>query len=65
MFVRIELTETALVVKAVLKDFVSMHETYLNTDSSHAYSELGKEFLMHCTVKHAKELSGSNGENNN
>ena len=63
--VAIGLTETAPVVKAVLKDFVAMPESYLNTDSSPACSELGKEFRMHRTVEHAKELSGPNGENNN
>ncbi|WP_283440402.1 transposase [Noviherbaspirillum suwonense] len=63
--VAIGLTETSPVVKAVLNDFVAMPESYLNTDSSPAYTELGKEFRMHRTVEHAKELSGPNGENNN
>ena len=63
--VAIGLTETSPVVTAVLKEFVAMPESYLNTDSSPAYTEMGKEFLAHRTVEHAKELSGPNGENNN
>lgn len=63
--VAIGLTETAPVVKAVLTDFVAMPESYLNTDSSPAYTELGKQFRTHRTVEHARELSGPNGENNN
>jgi hypothetical protein len=63
--VAIGLSETAPIVKAILKDFVAMPESYLNTDSSPAYTELGREFLAHRTVEHSKELSGPNGENNN
>ena len=40
-------------VKAVLKDFVAMPESYLNTDSSPAYTEPGKEFRTHRTVVNA------------
>jgi hypothetical protein len=63
--VAIGLSESAPVVKAVLQDFVAMPESYLNTDSSPAYTEMGREFRAHRTVEHSKELSGPNGENNN
>jgi hypothetical protein len=44
---------------------VAIPESNLNTDSSPAYTELGKQFLAHRTVEHDKTLSGPNGENNN
>jgi len=42
-----------------------MPESYLNTDTSPAYKELGKHYKGHMTVEHSKELRGPNGENNN
>lgn len=39
--------------------------SFENPDSSPAYAAIGKEFIAHRTVEHAKELSGPNGENNN
>jgi hypothetical protein len=57
--------ETAPVAEAIMCDFVAMPESYLNTDTSPAYTELGKRYKAHLTVEHSKELSGPNGENNN
>lgn len=63
--VAIGLSETAPVAAAILKNFVAMPESYLNTDSSPAYTEMGKGFREHFTVEHGKMLSGPDGENNN
>lgn len=57
--------EDATVAESVLRDYVAVPESLLNTDSSPAYTELGKRFVAHRTVEHAKELIGPNGENNN
>jgi hypothetical protein len=59
------LLETAPVAEAVMKSFVAIPESYLNTDSSPAYTEAGKHFQEHRTVEHSKTLIGPNGENNN
>lgn len=63
--VAIGLTETAPVAEAIMKSFVAIPESQLNTDTSPAYSAMGKRFQTHRTVEHAKELVGPNGENNN
>jgi hypothetical protein len=63
--VAVGLLETASVTEAIAKTFIAKSESYLNTDMSPAYTELGKNFRGHRTVEHAKELSGPNGENNN
>ena len=63
--VAVGLVETAPVAEAIMRDFVAMPESYLNSDASPAYTELGKRYRTHQTVEHAKELSGPNGENNN
>ena len=63
--VAIGLAETAQVAEAVLRDYVAVPESFLNTDTSPAYTELGKGFREHRTVEHAKTLIGPNGENNN
>ena len=63
--VAVGLAETSPVAEAILKDFVAMPESWLNTDTSPAYQELGKRFLDHRTVEHSKELSGPKGQNNN
>lgn len=63
--VAVGLAETAPIAEAIMHDFVAMPESYLNTDSSPAYKELGKNYKGHLTVEHSKELSGKNGENNN
>jgi hypothetical protein len=63
--IAVGLTETAPVVESVLKNFVAAPESSLNTDTSPACSQAGKVFRVHRTVKHAKELCGPNGENNN
>jgi transposase-like protein len=63
--VAIGLVEDAAVAGAVMKDYVAVSESCLNTDASPAYTELGKRFRVHRTVEHSKELSGPNGENNN
>jgi len=63
--VAIGLAETAPIAEAIMKDFVAMPESYLNTDTSPAYTELGKNYKAHLTVEHSKTLSGDNGENNN
>ena len=63
--IAIGLTETHPVVEAMFKNFVATPESFLNTDSSPAYTELGKQFRAHRTVEHSLALSGPNGENNN
>lgn len=63
--VAVGLLETAPVAEAVMKSFVAIPESYLNTDSSPAYTEAGKSFQEHRTVEHSKTLIGPNGENNN
>ena len=63
--VAIGLAETAPIAESIMKAYVAIPESNLNTDSSPAYTELGKQFLAHRTVEHAKTLSGPNGENNN
>jgi transposase-like protein len=63
--VAVGLVETAPVAEAIMRDFVAMPESYLNTDSSPAYTELGKRYKGHLTVEHSTTLSGKNGENNN
>jgi len=63
--VAVGLAETAPVAEAIMRDFVALPESYLNTDTSPAYKELGKRYKGHLTVEHSKELSGPNGENNN
>tara|TARA_R110001583_G_scaffold165276_2_gene317816 strand:- start:20443 stop:21105 length:663 start_codon:yes stop_codon:yes gene_type:complete len=63
--VAVGLTETSPIAESILKDFVAMPESWLNTDSSPAYQELGKRFMEHRTVEHSKELSGPKGQNNN
>jgi len=63
--VAVGLTETAPIAEAIMKSFLAMPESTLNTDSSPAYTDLGKRFQAHRTVEHSKELSGPNGENNN
>ncbi len=63
--IAIGLTETAPVVEAIMKAFIAMPESDLNTDTSPAYADLGKRFRAHRKVEHAKELCGPNGENNN
>ena len=63
--IAIGLAETSPVAESILKNFVAMPESYLNTDNAPAYTALGKGFKAHRTVDHAKELFGPNGENNN
>lgn len=63
--VAIAMAETAPEAEAILATYAAIPESYLNTDSSPAYASIGKAFLAHRTVEHAKELSGPNGENNN
>ena len=63
--VAIGLVETAAVAEAVMKDYIAIPESYLNTDSHPAYRDLGRQFKLHRTVNHGKTLSGPNGENNN
>lgn len=63
--IAIGLTETAPVAESILKRFVAIPESYLNTDTSPAYAELGKRFRAHRTVEHSKTLCGPQGENNN
>lgn len=63
--VAVGLIETAPIAEAIMRDFVAIPESRLNTDSSPAYSEIGKQYKAHLTVEHSKELSGPNGENNN
>lgn len=63
--VAIGLTETAPVVESIMKSYVAAPESYLNTDSSPAYTALGERFRAHRTVDHATTLCGPNGENNN
>ena len=63
--IAVGLAETGPVADAVLKRFVALPESFLNTDSSPAYTAAGKRSRGHFTVEHSKELSGKNGENNN
>ncbi len=63
--VAVAMAETAEEAEAILTTFAAAPESCLNTDSSPAYSNLGKKFRQHLTVEHSKALSGPNGENNN
>lgn len=63
--VAVGMAETSPIVESVIKSFVAAPESYLNTDSSPAYTDVGKKFKSHLTVEHSKTLSGPNGENNN
>ena len=63
--VGIAMAESAQEAEGILATYAAMPESYLNTDGSPAYAAVGKKFLAHRTVDHAKELSGPNGENNN
>lgn len=63
--VAVGLVEDSAVAKAVMASFVARGESFLNTDTSSAYTELGKSFRGHRTVEHSKMLVGPNGENNN
>lgn len=63
--IAVGLAETGPIADAVLKSFVALPESFLNTDSSPAYTAAGKQSRGHFTVEHGKELSGKNGENNN
>lgn len=63
--VAIGLVESASVVEAVAKDFIAPSESQLNTDTSPAYTTLGRKFGRHRTVEHSKTFSGPNGESNN
>jgi len=63
--VAIGLTEDSVIAKAILAQFVAVPESCLNTDTSPAYTEIGKGFLEHRTVEHAQRIVGANGENNN
>jgi transposase-like protein len=63
--VAIGLIEDATVAESIVNQFVAAPESYLNTDTSPAYTELGKRFKGHRTVEHSKTLSGPDGENNN
>lgn len=63
--VAVGLAETSPIAEAIMRNFVAMPESHLNTDSSPAYTALGKQYRTHQTVEHSKELSGPNGENNN
>lgn len=63
--VAVALAESAPEAEAILATYAAIPESFLNTDGSNAYSDIGKKFLGHRTVDHSKELSGPNGENNN
>jgi transposase-like protein len=63
--VAVGMAESAPVVEAIMKSYVAIPESYLNTDSCPAYAKVGARFIAHRTVEHSKELSGPNGENNN
>ena len=63
--IAIGLVEDTPVAAAVMKSFVAASESFLNTDTSPAYTELGKRFRGHRTVEHSKHLAGPNGGNNN
>ena len=57
--------EDSEVLKAVFRDFVSVSESTLNTDTLSTYRELGRDFRGHRTVEHTETMRGPNGENNN
>ena len=63
--VAVGLVETAPVVRSVMDSFIACPESYLNTDTSPAYIELGARFMQHRQVEHSKTLIGPKGENNN
>lgn len=63
--VAIGLVEDPPIVESILTDFIAVPESYLNSDGSTAYQDIGKRFIDHRKVEHAKEFSGPNGENNN
>lgn len=63
--VAIGLSETSTVAQSIIRDYIAVPESYLNTDSMNAYSDIGKSFRTHKTVNHGRTLVGANGENNN
>lgn len=63
--IAVGLAENATVAESVANAFTAIPESSLNTDTSPAYTEVGRRFLVHRTVEHAKTLIGPNGENNN
>lgn len=63
--VAIGLVEDSDVAGAVMQSFLAVPESTLNTDTSPAYTALGRKFRAHRTVEHSKTMIGPNGENNN
>jgi len=63
--IAVGLAETTEVAESVIRGFVVVPESKLNTDASPAYKEPGKHFISHHKVEHAKMLVGPLGENNN
>jgi len=63
--VAIGFAENSTVAKVLMGNYAAVSESCLNTDTSPAYTDVGKQSRLHRTVAHAKELIGPNGENNN
>lgn len=57
--------EDAAAVTATVASHLVDAESSLNTDTAPAYQEVGRRFIAHATVEHAKMLRGPGGENNN
>lgn len=58
-------SEDVVAAKAVVRTFIAVPESTLNTDTSPAYTDLGGQFRAHRTVEHARMLVGPEGQNNN
>jgi hypothetical protein len=57
--------EDVAAVAATIQSHLVDAESRLNTDTSPAYQDAGRRFIVHSTVEHAKMLRGPGGENNN
>jgi hypothetical protein len=42
----------------VLEDFTAINESALNSDSAHAYVDIGRRFREHRTVEHSSAMVG-------
>lgn len=68
--VAIGLVEDSKVAESIMRAHIAKPESYLNTDSSHAYKQADRpdperKFIEHRTVEHSVRLVGPSGENNN
>ena len=63
--VAVGLSETPEVATSIIRKYIAVPESYLNTDSLSTYDKIGKEFRTHRKVNHSQTLVGPQSENNN